>query len=118
MHFRRAGWQAASSFLPELPVGNFFDLPVSVFPRRLFFGAQARWSIIDQMLQIPNFSMLLCGVLEVFRRGTISPSSLIRCGSERMHREKEKAKEISLLWAWHGPCSVLRQRWLPRRRDE
>jgi hypothetical protein len=24
MHFRRAGWQAASSVLPELPFGNFF----------------------------------------------------------------------------------------------
>jgi hypothetical protein len=54
----------------------------------VFFGAQARWSIIDQTLQIPNFSMFLRGALEVFG-------------------EKEKAKEISLLWAWHGPCSVL-----------
>jgi len=85
--------QAASSVLPELPFGNLFAIRfVSGLP-----GAHALGLIIDQMLTNPNSSTFPRTTFEVFRHGTVAPPVLVRSGSERINRDKEKIKKIKLL---------------------
>jgi hypothetical protein len=85
--------QAASSLLPERPFGNFFAIrSVSGL-----LGALALWLIIDQMPRNPNSSTFPRATLEVFRHGTVAPPVLVRSGSERINRDKEKIKKIKLL---------------------
>ncbi len=88
--------------LPEQPFGNFFVIMARF---RSSWRASAL-SIIDQTLKIPNSSSFHFA-FEVFRLGTIAVSSLVRCGSGRMHRNTENVKKINLLRAWHAPCCVL-----------
>src|SRR5258706_1307518 len=101
---------------------RIFDVPASRHHRSslncrsaIFFVIMARFrsswrasalSIIDQTLKIPNSSLFHLA-FEVFRLGTIAVSSLVRCGSGRMHRNTENVKKINLLRAWHGPCDAL-----------
>jgi hypothetical protein len=48
MHFQRAGWQAASSILPELPFGNFFVIrSVSDFSWRTSASIDHRSNVED-----------------------------------------------------------------------
>jgi hypothetical protein len=49
------------------------------------------------MLKIPNSSAFPRAILEVFRHGTVAPPALVRCGSERIDRDKKKIKKIKLL---------------------
>ncbi|HYS89802.1 MAG TPA: hypothetical protein VEN78_33050, partial [Bradyrhizobium sp.] len=63
--------------------------------------------IIDQIIKNPNSSVIAVAVLEVFRPGTVTPSGVLRCGSKQTRRDAENARKISLLRAWHSPCSLL-----------
>jgi hypothetical protein len=64
-------------------------------------------TIIDQAIKKPNFSRRFAVALKLFRLGTVCRE--VCSGADRSeHRENgDNARKISLLSAWHSPCSFL-----------